>query len=324
MEEVKLPYFDYIKIYPTNSGISLRSKKDILNHMLIDYTLASIATYAFCSSYELIMSLINHLDNKYNINKLFNSREKELILEIYNRKLDSSELESITYKFEKCNIYLWALGFINEVGYSKKCSVKKINNVILSSDSYTDLLSKCNLISNDRILEYFNDINKVKYSRVNISELSSKIIDYQNEAIDYILLFNRNRDNIRIMYSRDDLRFEMLLPTYIIFDKLGSTSTELLTFRSKSGSIKMVVEDLKNINIQDDIKLFTQKGFDIENVNTINSVYLDSKIIKAVFNKDKLSLNMYYMIINRHLIRISSLNHKNNIDLDILLSIKMF
>ena len=101
MEGKNITYFDNMKIFPESTGTSLRSTKDILNHLLIDYAIASIATYAFCSSYELIPSLLRSLDSKYGVNKLFNSKEKDLIVDIFNMKLDTYEVETITYRFER-------------------------------------------------------------------------------------------------------------------------------------------------------------------------------------------------------------------------------
>ena len=49
-----ISYLDNIELMPVSSGLSLRSKKEILDRLLIDYVVASIATYAFCSSLDLI------------------------------------------------------------------------------------------------------------------------------------------------------------------------------------------------------------------------------------------------------------------------------
>ena len=43
-------YLDNIELMPLSMGLSVRSKKEILDRFLVDYTIASIATYAFCSS----------------------------------------------------------------------------------------------------------------------------------------------------------------------------------------------------------------------------------------------------------------------------------
>ena len=323
MDGLDITYFNNMKIFPANTGTSLRSTKDVLNHLLIDYTIASIATYAFCSTYELIPNLLRSLDTKYGVNKLFNTKEKDLIADIYNMKLDKYEIDNNTYRFEKCYLYLWALGFVDSIYYDEKCSVKKINDILLSSSNYDDLLNKCKLIETDKMFEYFNVLSKINYSNVNLDKVSKKVIEFQSEALNYILFYNPNRNSIRIIYNIDDLRFELLVPSYIIFDKVSSTSKELLALRSKTGGIKIVLQDLKMVNIQDNIKAM-MKSFEIADIGSINSIYLDKKIIKVKFVKNNLSINTYYMLINGHLLRMDSLSGKENIDTDILLSLKMF
>ena len=232
------------------------------------------------------------------------------------------DLEDITYRFEKCNIYLWALGFIDNVFYDEKCSVKEINNILLKCNNYDELASKASLRDIVTIEEYFNTLYKAKYTIED--SLSMRIAFHQMEALNYILFFNPNRDNVKVMIERDDLRFELMIPSNLEFVPLGEGTTELLALVNYSSTIKMGIIDFKNMNIQDNVRMYAKRGFDIADVSSINSVYLDRKIVKVNFVKDKLSINTYYMIINDHLIRVDSLDNPKGIDMDVILSIKMF
>ncbi len=320
MGDNKVTYLDNMKIYPANSGTSFRSKKDILNHLLIEYALASIATYAFYSSHDLIRKLLIQLDERFNISKLFNSKEKQLILEIYNNKIDKEILSSIMFKFEKCNIFMWSLGFVDEVSYEKKSDVKTINDIILNADNYNELLKKANIIENSLLIDYFSKLSKL----IQVNSEVDDIISFQKEALNYILFYNPNRDGLKIIYDNDVLRFEVLLPSNITFEKINDKSDELFAFKSKNSSVKMVMQDLKNINIQDNVKSFEDKGYVIADINSISSIYLDRKIAKVKLEKDNSIINIYYMIINKHLIRLGSLENNTNVDMDVILSIKMF
>lgn len=320
MGDNKITYLDYMKLYPSNSGTSLRSKKDILNHLLIEYAIASIATYAFYSSHALIKDFLRYLDEKFNMSKLFNSKEKELILNINNNLVDKDELSMIMYRFERCNMFMWALGFIEEISYEKKCNVKTINRIIFECKDYYDLLNKSNIIDNNILINYFSDISKISH----IQNSTNVIVSEQEEALNYILFYNPNRDSLKVLYENNDLRFEILLPSSIIFEKVNNKSNELFAFKSKYSNIKMVMQDLKNINIQDNVKSFEDKGYVLVDVNSISSIYLDRKIVKTKFEKDSIAIYIYYMIINKHLIRLGSLENNTNVDMDVILSIKMF
>ena len=151
-----------------------------------------------------------------------------------------------------------------------------------------------------------------------------RIAFHQMEALNYILFFNPNRDNVKVMIERNDLRFELMIPSNLEFVPLGEGTTELLALINYSSTIKMGIIDFKNMNIQDNVRMYAKRGFDIADVSSINSVYLDRKIVKVNFVKDKLLINTYYMIINDHLIRVDSLDNPKGIDMDVILSIKMF
>ena len=173
-----IDYLDNIRLIPVGSDIRLRSKKEILDKMLIDYTVASIATYAFCSSYELIKTFLSNLDSKYEISKIIKGKDKELIINIYNKKINKENLEKITYRFESCNVCMWLLCLSDEIYYNKKCSVKNINGVLLSNDNYNELLFKSGLRTNSEVINYYSKIAKFIYSNSILDELSQTIIDF--------------------------------------------------------------------------------------------------------------------------------------------------
>ena len=196
-----IDYLDNIRLIPVGSDIRLRSKKEILDKMLIDYTVASIATYAFCSSYELIKTFLSNLDSKYEISKIIKGKDKELIINIYNKKINKENLEKITYRFESCNVCMWLLCLSDEIYYNKKCSVKNINGVLLSNDNYNELLFKSGLRTNSEVINYYSKIAKFIYSNSILDELSQTIIDIQDDVFKYVMLYNFNKSGLKVIYS---------------------------------------------------------------------------------------------------------------------------
>ena len=196
-----IDYLDNIRLIPVGSDIRLRSKKEILDKMLIDYTVASIATYAFCSSYELIKTFLSNLDSKYEISKIIKGKDKELLINIYNKKINKENLEKITYRFESCNVCMWLLCLSDEIYYNKKCSVKNINGVLLSNDNYNELLFKSGLRTNSEVINYYSKIAKFIYSNSILDELSQTIIDIQDDVFKYVMLYNFNKSGLKVIYS---------------------------------------------------------------------------------------------------------------------------
>lgn len=316
-----ISYLDNIELMPISTGISLRSKEEILNKLLIDYTIASIATYAFCSTEELIKTFLTTLDSKFDISKIINGKDKELIINIYNEVIDKTNLQEITFRFESAYTCMWALGLTDNITYKNKCSVKSINELLLSASSYNELLDKCNLRDVNEILDYYSIISKVIYSNSITNDLFKNIINNQDNSIRYIVLYNFNKNGLKVRYENNDLRFEFELPEELKFESIPSN---VLFALKGSNGVRILAQEINDIKIQTNLKKLMNSGFEVLDVNYIRSLYIENRIVKVNLKKKDMYVNAYYLIINNHLIRIDFNASKRNVESDIIFSLKIF
>ena len=314
-------YLNNIELLPISSGLSLRSNGEILDKLLIDYVVASIATYAFCSSYDLIKTFLTTLDTKFDISKKINGKDKELIINIFNKRLNFENIQELTYRFESANTCMWVLGFCDKIKYDSKCSVKAINELLLGSNKYSDLLDKCNTRSVSEILNYYSVISKVTYSNNDVDVVTDNIINNQDNAIRYIVLYNFNKRGLKVRYSKNDLKFEFELPQELRFENVSSN---ILFALKGSNNIRVLGQEIADDRIQNNIKARMNNGFEVLDVKYVSSLYFDSRIIKVSLKKKDMLVNSYYVFIGKHLIRIDFSVTKINIENDIMYTLKMF
>ncbi len=323
MGDKRNDYLDNITFKPVDAGILLRSPKELLDKLLVDYALASIATYAFCSKHEVIKDLLVTMDDLFDISKVIQGKDKELIINIYNKKVSKDNLEEITYRFESANVIMWILGLSDELYFDKKCSVKKINEVLLKSENYHDILNKCKPREVSEILDYYNKIAKYIYSDSELEFISAKVISIQDNTFKYAILYNFSKSGIKVDYKKDSLHFEFILPEHILFNKVGDFTHELFALAGVNNDIRIIFSELTNIDVQDDLKKYDTLGFDILNVDYIRSVNIDKRMLKVKVSKAGLMLNVYYLNINDHIIKFTSKDTQVNVDSDIIFSIKV-
>ena len=313
-------YLNNIELLPISSNLSLRSKREILDRLLIDYVVASIATYAFCSSYNLIKTFLTTFDSKFDISKIINGKDKELIINIYNNRINSDSLREITYRFESANTCMWVLGLCDNISYNEKCSVKSINELLLGVSSYNELLDKCNIRSINEILKHYSIISKVTYSNNNVDSIIDNIINNQDNAIRYIVLYNFNKNGLKVRYSNDKLKFEFELPQELRF---VNVSSDILFALKGSNNIKVLCQAI-NENIQNNIKALLNSGFEVLDVKYVRSLYFEKRIVMVSIKKSDVLVNSYYVDIKGHIIRIDFSVTKVNIEKDIIYTLKVF
>ena len=314
-------YLNNIELMPVSTGLSLRSKKEILDKLLIDYTIASIATYAFCSSYDLIITFLTALDDKFYISNIINGKDKELIINIYNKKISKKNLQEITYRFESAYTCMWALGLTNNITYKNKCSVKAINELLLGSNKYDELFNKCDLRSTSEILSYYSDIAKLLYSNNSVDEVIKNIANNQDSAVRYIVLYNFNKNGLKVRYQKEELKFEFELPEELKFENISS---EVLFALKGSDGLRILGQVIEDDKIQNNIKKLTNSGFEVLDVNYVTSLYLESRILKVNLKKKEMLVNAFYLYLGNHLIRIDFSVTKRNVESNIIYSIKIF
>ena len=354
LKKKHIPYLAYMRTIPINSVTVIKSVEEIIDYMLVDYVLACVSTYAIGGSYHLIGDILDKLNRKYSIDGLLSLDDKRLIIDIVNEDYLVSELEEIAYRFESVSVCMWALGFLDRPSSFKKCEVRDINKVLFRTRDYEELVKKSHLRIKEEILEfadlvtrYYWAIREVRNEKSELDNLNEAIVEIQDKTLNFITSYSLeslSKEYIKIRCEKTDLKFEFMIPSKLIFDTVGPKSKEMLALKSEDEKVRIVMKDLGLSNKYDFetrtakyVRLFKDGGFELINSYYHTSSLLEEKIRQIIIKKGSIALNVYFILVGGHLIRLDSLAdegidagdyHENinsnntNIDLDIIFSIK--
>lgn len=354
LKKDNLPYLEYMVAIPINSLTEIKGKEEIINKMLLEFIIGTSGIYMIQKNTYVLDDLLSKINIKYNTDSLLSIEEKSLIINIINKLYTEKELEEFSIRIESANVCLWALGLVDKIDSYNKCDFDSICKLLLRFNSYDDLVKSCNLRSKEDILQesdlvtrYYWAIREARSEESVLDKLNEKLVNIQNDTLDFITSYSydslRNK-NVKIDCNKDDLNFSFEIPTNLNFERLSSTSKELLSLSSEDKTTKLVIQDLGKVNkeeykdkVDKYISMFEKNGFNLFGKYNYYSTLLEREIIRIVVRKGSMSLNIYFVYVSNHLIRVDSLiesyldssnyneviNAKNtNIDFDIIFSIK--
>ena len=353
LKKDNIPVLEYMRTVPINSITVIKSKEEILDKVIVDYTLATCALYMLTGSSNLVSTLLDKLDDKYDIRTRLSLEDKATVVDIVNNNILANGLEDITKKYEGVAVCLWALGFMNRPSSNEKCDIKEINKILFKVHDYSDLLFKAKVRPKEEILDfadlvsrYFWAVREIK-SGNGLDKLDPDIVEVQNETLDFITSYcldSLAKEKLKVICEKNDLKFELTIPSYLKFEKVGEGSKELVAFKNDNGDTRIVIQDLGPIeelgyeaSIAKYTKMFRDNRFNIIETHRFDSSFLEDEITQLVIEREDYALNVYFVYISHHLLRLDSLINKNtnyhnytdnlnskntNIDLDILFSIK--
>ena len=354
LKQNNIPAFEYMRTVPINSTTVIKSREEILNKAICDYTLATCALYALSGSLFLLSPLLEKLNKKYDIRQLLSLEEKRIVVDIVNNCILAGGLEELCAKYESVYVCLWALGFLNRPSSSTKNNIKDINKVMFKVHDYDDIRTRSKLRSKDEILEFADLVTRYEWAlkegkpnNAKLDNLDADIVEIQNETLNFITSYsldNLTKDRLKVTCEKGDLRFEFNIPSFLNFEKVGENSKELVAFKSGDQESKLVIQDLGHINKYEydlmsskNIRMFQDNKFEIIGTYYFDLSYMDERVKHIVIERNNLALNIYYIYISYHLLRLDSLINKNtnykeysdninsrntNIDLDIIFSMK--
>ena len=354
LKKDNLPYLEYMVAIPINSLTEIKSKEEIINKMLLEFIIGASGIYMIQNNTYMLDDVLSKINIRYNTDSLLSIEEKSLIINIINKLYTEKELEEFSIRIESANVCLWALGLVDKIDSYNKCDFDSICKLLLRFNSYDDLVKSCNLRSKEDILQesdlvtrYYWAIREARSEESVLDKLNEKLVNIQNDTLDFITSYSydslRNK-NVKIDCNKDDLNFSFEIPTNLNFERLSSTSKELLSLSSEDKTTKLVIQDLGKVNkeeykdkVDKYISMFEKNGFNLFGKYNYYSTLLEREIIRIVVRKGSMSLNIYFVYVSNHLIRVDSLiesyldssnyneviNAKNtNIDFDIIFSIK--
>ena len=325
--EHNIPYIKHMRTIPINKTTKLRNEEEILNKLIVDYTLSLFARYSHDKENKIINVAFNKIDERIGVRNLLTGEDISLIDDILDNKISEDKLEEISLKMESVAVYLWALGLIKRPFSSKYSDANEITKILFKSKNYVDLLYRCHLKSKSEILEYADLICRYHYAvryykmnGVNQDILNESIIEKQHEALDYITSYNLDdyiKDKIKIKCEKKDLAFSFEIPSYLNFQQTEN-NRELLSLNhnatkisiSDMGIASKTEFDEKVLKIE---RLYNSKGFSILNTTILSNDKINGEIIQLVIENYKVAFNTYLLLIQDHLIKIDS-SIENGVD----------
>lgn len=357
LKQQNLPYIEHMRTIPINMTTIIKSKEDVINRLLSDFTLSTFSIYKNEDNIGVINEIFLKLNDRLEIKSVLTDKEIIILDDIIEGLLSKSELSKYSWLLERIPVYLWALGLYSKPTLGKECDINAISKIIFKN-SYSDLLKKSNLRSKEEILEFADLIARYHYAcrvkRMNDEPLEmydENVIEEEEEALKWLTSFDLEKltkDYLNVVCETSKIKFEFKIPYYMSFEDNKESKNELFSLTSRDNRMKIVVSDLGECDkyefdakIQRFIGVYNSNGYNIVNKYTLTSNNLDEKIKQFVVERsinDTLSaFNSYFVFINGHIIKMDSLidsitdyhdynslisSSSSSVDMDILLSIK--
>ena len=325
LKENDIPFMKHMRTIPINIGTKIKSEDEILNKLIIDYTLALFAAYSRDNNSKTITSAFNKIDSKLNVRRLLSADDIVLIDNILEKKLSEKELNNISSLIEEVAVYLWVLGFRDKPLSSKETDFSEINKIIFKAKNYLDILYKCKIKSKSEILEYADLIARYHYAcrkyrmdGIKQEKLNEAVVSKQHDALNFITSYDLNvfmKDKLKVKCEKDDLIFSFDMPSKLSFIKANNNEFLSLSDNDKvkiifcdMGSSNQYELELKSQKIE---RLYNSKGYKRINKGEIKCDNLKEYIKHIVYKKDDKAINVYLLYISNHIIKIESSIDKN-------------
>lgn len=331
LEENNIPCIKHMRTIPINSTTKIKSEEEILNKLIINYTLSLLATFSLNDENKLIGLAFNKIDSKFGVRRLLSNEDMLLIDDILDNKLSKNQLVNISLLIEDVAIYLWVLGFMNKPFSSKQTNINDINKFIFKSKNYLDLLYKCNIKSKSEILEYADLIARYQYAcrkyrmdGINQDRLNERIVERQRMALDYVVSYsldNFKKEKLKITVEKGNLYFSFNIPSNLNFVKVDGEK-ELLALNGNNNHTKISFSDMGvynqyefDIKAREILRAYSSNGFDIIHDCEFENTNVSEKIKHIVLEKNSNAFSSYLIYISNHIVKIDSIID-NNIDYD--------
>ena len=320
-----IPFNRNMRTIPINSNTVIKSEEEILNRLIIDFTIALFAKYSKNED-KLLNVAFNKIDEKLGVRKLLTNKDILIIDKILDGKCSKNELENLELLFEDVNVYMWALGFISKPVSRQVCNVNEITKILFKSKNYLNLLFKCNLKSKSELLEYADLVNRYLYA-CREYEMNGKtqdklikcVVERQVSSINYVVSYDLNnfiKDNLKITCVKGDLDFSFLMKSNLSFRNVEGDK-ELLSLYSEDKKTQISMSDMGKCSRYDyDYKCDNiEKSLNTNGYKVINKCYFTNdnssiKNIQLVVEGKDIAFNSYLLCVSDHILKIDSMIDK--------------
>jgi Domain of unknown function (DUF4272) len=186
----------------TDSKANIRDARAIAERVtaLFSVALFSEAILSPEGSYRSALSYFERVDEVYGVRRWLTPEERDYIENEDNEQMISIQF---AWKYECCEVLLWALGLIDELTYPDSiCDVSRIAKLFLEYDSFEDLMEHVSVRTKDELLDGADLILRYDWAcvdaRVNEKEmpggLDKGVVRERHYAFNWIIGANDGAD----------------------------------------------------------------------------------------------------------------------------------
>ncbi len=175
-----------------NENITIKSKEDICKRAIASLLTIQISCDINNGKYEESKNFFIPMINKFEVKEYLNSKEKRILEGNYTQQ----DVFDMDWEYECYWALCWYLGLVDDIkDASVVCDGSKAVSFLASCKSFNDFVNKCNVRSNDELLDmedlyyrYHWAVNdKSANESVSIGNLNSEIVIERRRALEWIL-----------------------------------------------------------------------------------------------------------------------------------------
>ena len=329
LKQNNIPFVENLKNIPFNSCTSLKSKEEILGRLLVDYAVATCALYSLEGKANIIESVINQMDQKLQIKKVLSEEDNVFLKGMYEEKVPKQKLQDITWLFEECAVFTWVLGLLDKPQSKNECNVSVLDELFFNTESYEQLLSKCNLKSKEEVLEFADLIFRYNWACIEsrmqgqqLSQLNGMIVQEQKRALEWVLdwkIEKLMKEKINIKFKKDNFDFSFETPSSLHINNITNPNdlTLLFSLANEKGERVLTLHNLGPCNsatridnfYEHDVEKYKKDNWNIVGEYNVSSYNLGSNIKQLVAYKTTpevkdyiFGLCLYYFVLNGHIV----------------------
>ena len=323
LKSENIPYLEDMKSAPINKLVDIHNKEKVIEYALYHFI---VATMSFANvPGEIRNRILESFDRKYNVKDIVNKYDKNILNYILNEKMDSKDLNQLTWDYESCSVFMWSLGLIDELDFSKEIDVDLISK-ILDYNDFESLNKISKLREKSEIMEmadlcsrYAWAAREASLKKISVPNLNFTVATYREVAFNKLLNFKQQKimkDKININYKHDDFDFNFTIPSYLYIGEFKMSEKDFLMMRFDSRESKFSIQmfDLGRCKLDEfkhryeEQKSCTTKAVGYKHIHTFEKtldfisspLYVDVR--EANNNDGSIYYFSFYFILNNKLI----------------------
>lgn len=325
LRQMKLSFDEHLKIFPFNSCTKLHSKEDIVNRLLISYTMVRLILQIGTDKKDMNSSFLESMEKRFHLHSFLVPEDEKAIDNLKNGITTFSE-QLYLLLLDQCAVFLWMLGLDEMPSLLEHISISVLDDLFSPISTYEELLSICHLKSKEEILQQADLLCRLNQICRDMKRQGKKLTQFNEEiAKNYFIALrwsldwgveNIMKDHVSIHYERDDFDFTFSISNQIKVSNVTNARDYKLIFSLAKNKeeefaflydIALLSDIFVDAFIGNNIRSYEEKGWKVVGIYYLTLASDGSKIQQVIFSKNAKNMEtvgfcLYYFILNDHLV----------------------